>query len=134
MPRPARKSALPQTRQTRQQAAIREAFLASDRPLSPQEVLEDAGSRAAGIGLATVYRQIKSLVVEGWLVTVELPGQPARYELSGKRHHHHFHCRACGRMFDIPGCPGRLAAPAGFTIEDHEITLYGRCPECGGAG
>jgi Fur family ferric uptake transcriptional regulator len=122
----------PQTRQTRQQAAIREAFLGSDRPLSPQEVFDDANTRVAGIGLATVYRHLKALVEDGWLVAVELPGQPPRYELGGKRHHHHFHCRACGRLFDIPGCPGRIGAtaPRGFEVEDHEITLYGRCPEC----
>ena len=123
---------MPATRQTRQQAAVREAFLASGRPLSPQEVRRDAGRRAAGIGLATVYRHVRALIAEGWLVPVELPGQPARYERSGQRHHHHFHCRACGRLFDIPGCPGRIStsAPRGFTVEDHEITLYGRCPEC----
>jgi Fur family ferric uptake transcriptional regulator len=119
-------------RQTRQRSAIREAFLASDRPLSPQEVLDDARRRAPGLGLATVYRHLKSMVEESFLVAVELPGQSPRYELSGKRHHHHFHCRCCGRLFDIPGCPGPLAgaAPAGFRVEDHEITLYGRCAEC----
>ena len=123
------------TRQTRQQTAIREAFLASDRPLSPQEVLTAASVGAAGIGLATVYRHLKALVESGWLTPVELPGQPPRYELGGKRHHHHFHCRACGRVFDIPGCPGPLAAsaPKGYEVEDHEITLYGRCPECAGS-
>jgi Fur family transcriptional regulator, ferric uptake regulator len=122
-------------RNTRQQQAIREAFLNSDRPLSPQEVLGDAKDRASGLGLATVYRHIKGLIAEGWLIAVELPGEPARYELSGKRHHHHFHCRACGRVFDIPGCPGRIGAtaPRGFQIDDHEIVLYGRCPECAAA-
>ena len=124
-----------QTRQTRQQTAIREAFLSSDRPLSPQEVFTEANRRASGIGLATVYRHLKSLVAEAWLVPVDLPGEPPRYELSGKRHHHHFHCRRCGRLFDIPGCPGPLAsaAPKGFEVEDHEITLYGRCPDCAAA-
>lgn len=120
----------PQTRQTRQQSAIRDAFLASDRPLSPQEVFDDAHNRIPGLGLATVYRHLKALVESGWLIPVELPGQPPRYELGGKRHHHHFHCRSCGRLFDIPGCPGRLSVPTGFKVEDHEITLYGRCPEC----
>ncbi|MCA9418695.1 MAG: transcriptional repressor, partial [Candidatus Omnitrophica bacterium] len=54
------------------------------------------------------------------------------YEMNGKRHHHHFVCRVCGRVFDIEGCPGQIEAmtPKGFLVEDHEIFLYGRCEEC----
>ena len=36
------------------------------------------------------------------------------------------------RVFDIHACPGNLnrLAPAGFEVEHHELTLYGRCPDC----
>lgn len=119
-------------RRTSQRDAIREAFEHAGRPLAPQEVLVEAQKRVPKLGIATVYRTVKSLVDERWLVTVELPGEPPRYELSKLSHHHHFHCRACGRAFDIPGCPGhmRLATPPGFVVEEHEIVLYGRCPDC----
>ncbi len=122
----------PNQRNTRQKAAIREVFLAMDRPLGPQEVLEHAGSRTAGLGIATVYRNIRTLVEEGWLIPVELPGEPARYEISGKAHHHHFHCETCHKVFDLPGCPVQLKAPlpAGFVSTRHELVLYGHCPDC----
>jgi Fur family ferric uptake transcriptional regulator len=31
--------------------------------------------------------------------------------------------------YDVPGCPGdlRRLAQRGFTVEDHDVTLYGRC-------
>ncbi|MEL7073813.1 MAG: hypothetical protein AAGK34_07270, partial [Planctomycetota bacterium] len=47
-------------------------------------------------------------------------------------HHHHFHCTVCDRMFDVDGCVGKLASllPRGFTLEDHELTLRGRCKSC----
>jgi Fur family ferric uptake transcriptional regulator len=123
-----------QQRNTRQKAAIREVFLAMDRPLGPQEVLEHAGSRKTGLGIATVYRNIKSLVEEGWLTPVGLPGEPDRYEVAGKAHHHHFHCERCQKVFDLPGCPVQLKAslPEGYVSTRHELVLYGKCPSCSG--
>jgi hypothetical protein len=59
-------------RNTRQRQAIQEAFMASSRPLGPLEVLEAGRRRLRGLGIATVYRTVKSLVAEGWLVEVEL--------------------------------------------------------------
>jgi Fur family ferric uptake transcriptional regulator len=50
----------------------------------------------------------------------------------GHKHHHHFQCRQCHRVFDVHGCPGNFnrLAPKGFTVEDHDLTLYGRCTHC----
>jgi len=119
-------------RNTRQKAAIRDVFAEMDRPLGPQEVLELAGSRIDGLGIATVYRNVKALVEEGWLTPVELPGEPARYEIAGKAHHHHFHCTECKRVFDLPGCPVQVKPklPTGFVATTHELILYGMCDSC----
>lgn len=123
-------------RDTQQRRAIRQAFREAGRPLSPQEVLEVAAPESPGLGVATVYRTVKGLVEQGWLATVTLPGEPPRYEVAGKEHHHHFHCRGCGRVFEIEGCPGELArmTPKGFVLENHEVVLYGRCAGCGTEG
>ena len=119
-------------RQTKQRFAIRRVFEACPRPLSPQEVLDAAQEYEPKLGIATVYRTLKVLVEEGWLVHVELPGAPPRYEQAGKKHHHHFHCRECEKVFEIEGCPGdlRRMAPNGFKLERHELTLYGLCNKC----
>src|ERR1035438_10693612 len=85
-------------RKTRQRAPIRQAFQRADRPLSPRQVLDAAQAEIDGIGIATVYRNIKGLLDEGWLSAVELPGSPTVYERSGKPHHHHFHCDGCSRV------------------------------------
>ena len=120
-------------RKTQQRDAIRAALEAADRPLSPQEILEAAQDSIPKLGIATVYRNIKSLLADGWLLPVELPGAPNRYEVAGKHHHHHFHCRNCDRVYEVEGCPPDLKdlAPAGFTLQAHEIILYGLCDACG---
>lgn len=120
-------------RDTRQRQAIRQVFEAADRPLSPNEVVSHAQRTVARLGIATVYRTIKDLVEEGWLVAVELPGLPPRYEVGGKHHHHHFHCRGCDATFEVEGCVEaalELRLPKGFHVEGHTVVLQGRCPGC----
>lgn len=119
-------------RKTRQRESILETFRDSKGPLSPQEVLDLTKPRIPDLGIATVYRNIKTFVENGSLLPVPVPGEPDRYEISGKKHHHHFICRTCHKAFEMEGCPGSLAAmaPPGFKVEEHEIFLYGRCRDC----
>jgi Fur family ferric uptake transcriptional regulator len=123
-------------RNTRQRSAIRDAIAQAERPLLPQEVLAAAQAHAPGLGIATVYRNLKALVEGGELTAVNLPGENPRFELAGHRHHHHFQCSGCKRVFDVHACPGDLSrlAPQGFTVEAHDLTLYGRCKDCAPSG
>ena len=122
-------------RNTVQREALRGAFERADRPLSPGEALAAARREVPRLGIATVYRNIRALVDEGWLVEVPLPGAPNRYEVAGKRHHHHFRCRICDRVYEVDACPPdlRRLIPKGFRLEDHDITLVGRCAACAAA-
>lgn len=123
-------------RRTRQRDAIRHVLVEADRPLGPQEILDAAQGHVPGLGLATVYRTLAGLVSDGVLSMVELPGTPPRYELAGKHHHHHFICRACDRVFETGACTEhiRVAPPAGFVVEHHEVILRGLCGECVAGG
>lgn len=119
-------------RETPQRRAIRRVLHQSGRPLTPREVLDGARSEVPGMGIATVYRTVKALTEEGWLVPVEMPGEPQRYERAGKGHHHHFNCNRCGRTFEMEGCPSGFEdmVPAGFRMEAHEVFIYGLCDDC----
>ncbi|MEM1423043.1 MAG: transcriptional repressor [Planctomycetota bacterium] len=124
-------------RKTKQRDAILEALQNAGRPLSPLELQAAAEEASPGISQSTVYRTIKLLVDEGDAVPVPVPGEPDRYEHSSaaERHHHHFKCDACGKVFDLDGCAGGMSdlLPAGFTMRDHEIFLYGDCDACADA-
>jgi len=119
-------------RKTRQRDAIRAAIAAAKRPLAPNEILESAQADVPKLGLATVYRNLRQMHEEAELTAVEVPGQGVRYEIAGLKHHHHFCCRDCGRVFDVQGCPGGLdgLVPKGFRLERHELLLFGLCDTC----
>ena len=91
-----------------------------------------AQQNISGLGIATVYRNLKMLNEDGWLQAVELPGEPTRYELAHLDHHHHFQCDTCGRVYDIPGCLDEIGnfIPDEFQVKRHEVLMYGDCANC----
>lgn len=117
---------------TTQRRAIEGVFTQHDRPLAVDEILSYGRESVPSLNIATVYRTIKLLTDNDWLVKVHHPSFGTLYERSGKDHHHHFFCRECNRAYELPGCALKLedAAPKGFVVEDHEVFLMGKCPEC----
>jgi Fur family ferric uptake transcriptional regulator len=120
------------TRNTRQKEAIRAAFTAADRPLSPDEALVFAQKQIKALSIATVYRNINQLVDDEWLARIEIPGDSTRYELAGKEHHHHFQCNNCGTLHELIGCDIHVKPklPRGFKYTGHEFFVYGICADC----
>lgn len=119
-------------RKTKQRDALREVLDRAERPLSVAELLEAASKRVDGLGVATVYRTVSSMLSDGVLEAVVIPGEPVRYERANKGHHHHFQCEKCERLFDIEGCMENLRklVPPKFRIKAHDVTLYGLCAKC----
>lgn len=119
-------------RSTHQKRAIEQVFLKTDRPLASDEILELGRAQVESLNPATVYRNLKQLVEDGWLTRIPHPALGTLYERTGKGHHHHFHCTACNRAFDLPGCPlqHENLAPEGYVVQSHELFLEGLCPDC----
>lgn len=120
------------TRKTKQKDAIRTAFVETGRPLSTEEALSYAQRWVPDLGIGTVYRNLKTMVEEGWLTAVQLPGEPPRYEISGKAHHHHFRCDDCRKVYELEGCIPQIKVklPRGFRARNHVFLLYGLCAAC----
>ena len=119
-------------RKTTQRMAIERVFRQHDRPLVVVEILTYGRKLVKSLNQATVYRNLKLLVDDGWLKRVTHPSLGTLYERTGMGHHHLFHCRACNRAFELPGCALKEdeIAPDGFVVEDHEVFLFGVCPSC----
>lgn len=122
-------------RNTTQRKAIEQVFMQHDGPLGVDEILELGRVFVRSLNQATVYRNLKILIDDGWLKRIFHPSLGTFYERTGKVHHHHFHCRECNRAYELPGCALNEdeAAPDGFIVTDHEVFLFGICPSCAGA-
>ena len=119
-------------RKTVQRDAIQEVFLKKSRPLRVEEILEIGRSMVESLNQATVYRNLKRLVESGWLRAIHHPDAGTLYERAQKEHNHHFHCRSCDRLFELPGCALNegQSTPPGFVAEGHEVYLFGVCSSC----
>ena len=119
-------------RRTKQKEAIVSVLKKKHQPMPIEEIHQMALKAVPSLGIATVYRTLKSLLEEGCIKAVELPGKPLHYEEAHKGHHHHFCCNACHGVFELEKCLSGIhqLAPKGFQVTDHEIILYGTCNQC----
>src|SRR5690606_18274023 len=88
-------------RRTSQRDAITRVIREAPGPLTVDEIHARAKRRVRGLGIATVYRAVKLLLESGDIAAVTLPDGQTRYEAGDLGHHHHFRCRACGKVYDL---------------------------------
>lgn len=99
-----------------------------------------ADELVAHTGDDQVSRQAAFLIVAdlsrvGLVKRLDVPGQPARYELEQGDNHHHALCSGCGKLVDVP-CSGTdvpcIEPPAGLDmqIEVAEVLYRGLCHDC----
>jgi len=100
----------------------------------------DAILRAARAGLGqlshqAVYDVLRALTTAGLVRRIEPAGSVARYEARVGDNHHHVVCRSCGVIADVDcavrDTPCLTASDShGFTIDEADVTYWGRCPDC----
>ena len=104
--------------------------------MTPADIWNVARTLSPGLGIATVYRALRILIDMGEVEVVEIPGAPPHYERKHPKHHHHFLCENCQRVFEVEACTSGIdqLAPAGYEVKRHSLTLYGTCAECAAKG
>jgi Fur family ferric uptake transcriptional regulator len=119
-------------RKTPQLSAIAQVFLRHDGPMGIEEILSHGRKIVESLNQATVYRNLKAMVESGWIRQFSHPSLGTLFELADKAHHHHFHCLACNKIYELPGCAlnREKAVPKGFILQEHEIFLSGLCRTC----
>ncbi|MDO7883135.1 Fur family transcriptional regulator [Salinibacterium soli] len=122
-------------RNTWQREAVREALGEREGFVSAQSLysaLRDAGS---SIGLATVYRALADLAVEGEADSLQQEGESLYRACTPGSHHHHLICRNCGLTVEIEAdeveeWARSVAASHGFTQPNHIVDVFGLCADC----
>ncbi|MDA0272425.1 MAG: ferric iron uptake transcriptional regulator [Proteobacteria bacterium] len=87
------------------------------------------------IGLATVYRVLTQFEQAGLVVRHNFEGGHSVFELASDKHHDHIVCVRCGRVEEfaddeIEQLQKKVADKLGFELTDHNLNMYGMCPEC----
>ena len=110
---------------------ILDAVRATDAHPTAAFVYGRVRRRLPRVSLATVYRNLRRLAAEGFLLE-RADARGMRFDGNLVRHDH-FTCLQCGRIYDVPARRaggGRMPARAGFEVLNQRIEFYGRCAAC----
>ena len=120
---------------TEQRAAVYRYLAQTDVHPTAEEVFLAVREAVPGISLATVYKNLETLVGCGLALKLTFPDESARYD-GCTDPHHHAHCLACGRVMDVPGEIAEREIDAlrrqtrGFTVTGYRLHLSGYCAAC----
>lgn len=118
---------------TNQRKVIISEFFRIGGHISAEELFRLVKKKANGLGLASVYRTINSLVEAGLAVERRFLDRTSVYEIHEVGHHHdHLICLKCRKIFEfeneaIEEQQAKVAADLGFDLKDHKLELYGWC-------
>ena len=124
-------------RSTAQRDLIINEFFKSEGHVTAEELHLKLRGKNSSIGLATVYRTLKTLESAGLAHERQFNDGFMRYEFCapGYRHHDHIVCLECGLVEEfenneIENLQIKVANKHNFTITDHRLELYGVCERC----
>lgn len=105
------------------------------KPLSPEEIFEQAREKQRGIGLTTVYRTMELFCELGIAFPVHLHGGHRYYEINSGKHHHHMECLSCGAVELLEACMiddivDLVRDGSDFLVTSHCMSLFGYCTDC----
>jgi Fur family transcriptional regulator, ferric uptake regulator len=119
---------------TRSQERILQLLKQCDRAISAQDIYVELRTRDRAVGLATVYRALESLKLEGSIQGRTLPTGESLYSCV-QADRHHLTCLHCGESIPIDECPveqleHRLESLHRFKIYYHTLEFFGVCLTC----
>lgn len=122
------------SRHTRQKDVMLQGLRECEGFVSAQDLHRRLSDGGLNIGLATVYRQLRSLEEVGSVDTIRLNGQQMFRICEDNGHHHHLICERCGRTVEIEPPDEQwlrhIASDHGFTMTSHTLEVFGLCPDC----
>lgn len=122
------------TQRNRSQKRILNLLHQLSSPLSAQQIYIELRQREQPLGLATVYRALEALKLEGAVQARTLPSGESLYE-SIEHDQHYLTCLNCGQSFPVNQCPvhqleKELETSHKFQVFYHSLEFFGLCRQC----
>lgn len=120
---------------TRQRLAVYNYLSGVEHHPTAEEVFLSVKRQLPKISLATVYKNLDSLVECGAATKLTYGDGSARYDIRTD-HHYHTRCLDCGKIADLDAAQGidllkQIKPRSGFKVKDFRLELLGYCKECG---
>ncbi|MEM6449334.1 MAG: Fur family transcriptional regulator [Cyanobacteria bacterium P01_D01_bin.105] len=104
----------------------------TDHPTA-EEILNDLNKDAPTSSQATLYSSLQALRDVGLIRDVLLEEGVCRYDANVGLHHH-FRCKNCGAIEDIPWEQFQQVKTSelrpGLSVDSYEVTVHGVCDRC----
>lgn len=101
--------------------------------ISIDELYEAIRKKFTSISLATLYKNVHTMLEVALIREVKVSGQKTKYEIA-KESHAHVLCKSCGELKDIPVEPASLFQKSielnDYKVEEVSVVISGICPEC----
>lgn len=101
--------------------------------ISIEELYQEVKKRFSSISLATLYKNIHTMLSVSLIREVKIPGQKTKYEIS-KESHAHVLCTSCNEIKDVPLETASLLQKSidmsRYKVEEVSVVISGLCPEC----
>ena len=119
---------------TRSQEQILNLLKTLNCSVSAQDIYVELRNRNQSMGLATVYRSLEALKLEGVVQVRTLASGESLYS-SLQQDKHHLTCLQCGASVAINECPvhdleTQLQRSYQFKIFYHTLEFFGLCDRC----
>ncbi|MFM7408126.1 MAG: Fur family transcriptional regulator [Cuspidothrix sp.] len=124
------------TIRTRSQERILDLLKNLKQGISAQNIYIELRNINQNMGLATVYRSLDGLKLEGLVQVRTLANGEALYSLV-QQDKHHLTCLQCGLSIPIHQCPvhqleNQLETSHQFKVFYHTLEFFGLCNQCQG--
>ncbi len=126
---------------TRRMTKQRRVILEELKKVTSHPTAEDlhhlVRKRLPRISIATVYRNLEILSVEGMVLKMDVAGVQRRFD-GNPENHYHIRCNKCGRVDDvhmdtIPMIEETAGKFCSYKVVSHWMEFTGICPNCNGS-
>lgn len=103
----------------------------SDCHMTAEELFIQCINNNIKISIASIYRNLGTMVEDGIIRKVSIPGEPDRYD-KNVNPHEHLICRKCKQVVDVhvDHLQNLLEQSIGSEIDSYDLCIHYICPEC----